>query len=215
MAIKIDFRLIDATMELNAPEEYLQLLEAHIRRSRARAQSVLDASTFDDIVDWQLAQQDVEWRTEFVLSRVLRNQYLVTLFAVYEAIVTEVANRLQHKRRIRVSLDDIRGRLLDRAKKYYEGVLQFDLSISNSHWERLTVLSQLRNIIAHSNGRIDMSPTKAATALEISGVDELYGFIIVSELFLKETFKLVKADLEDLITRYKEWDTNRMNQAPL
>ncbi len=211
MSILVDFRLLEVSMELDTLEKYLELIEEEIKRGQEAAKEELEAKTRElslDEVEWDILRQDYRHQVEFVRPRILRGPFLVTLFAVYETSVTEVASRIQKKRSGQISLDDIKGDLLNRAQKYYKHVLQFELSSNNKRWERLTVLADLRNAIAHTNGRLDMiEEKKREKILKINGVEDKLGFVIVSGAFLRETFTLVKDDLEDLVARYKEWDT--------
>ncbi|MYB43817.1 MAG: hypothetical protein F4X74_02595 [Acidimicrobiia bacterium] len=212
MRIKLDLRLLNALIELEMLDEYLDLIEAHIRASTKEAADESRAQSYNlDRVDWHILNQRLDWRVEFVLSRVLRNSFLVTLFAVYETIVTEVANLVQKKTGVATSLSDISTprAFTKRAKRYYKKEIRFDLSTCNERWKRIRLLSYLRNAIVHRNGRIDMVESRIDQILSTPGVDDMLGFITVSESLLRDTYGLVKADLDDLITRYKEWDANQ------
>lgn len=210
MAITIDFRLNKASLELEVLEVYLDLIENQISRSVEDAENERPSQMFDDEAEWHLFHQMLDWKVTFVIPRVLRNSFLFSLFVVYETIVTDVANHLQKRMPVERSIDDIKKRnFLKRAKKYYKKDLGFDLSTCNERWKRLRVLSSLRNSIAHSHGRIDMTKSNIDEILRTNGVKNIDGFIVVNSAFLRETFELVKADLEDLIVRYKAWDSDR------
>ena len=217
-----DFRLGGVSEELYTLEKHLELIEEEIKRGEEAAKAELDVKVrplYLNDRELSLDEQDEEhyyrgeyyYQIDFVLPRVLRGPFLVALFAVYETAVTEVASHIQKKRGGQILLNDSKGDLLNRAKKYYKNVLEFELSSNNKSWERLTVLSELRNAIAHTNGRLDMIGEKKRKKMEkilnIDGVKDELGFVIISEAFLRETFTLVKYDLEDLVARYKEWDT--------
>ncbi|MDE2781023.1 MAG: hypothetical protein OXI91_15305 [Chloroflexota bacterium] len=212
MPIFIDFRLLELSMDLGTLERHFSRIEEEIARGEETANQELkdkwQALEFKDEAEWDLLRQERDFQLEFVLPRVLRCPFLVTLFTVYETAVTEIAKHIQDKRGLRISFDDLRGGLLSRARKYYANVLDFELSKSNRHWERITLLSDLRNAIAHRNGRLDlMSPGVGEKLLKIDGVSESFGYIVVDENFLRETFTLVKEELEGLVARYKQWDT--------
>ena len=212
MKIEFDFRLLDVSLELSTLEKNLELIEGQIESSRQAAKHTLEAKRGelppDDEAEWDLLRQEYDYEVDFVLPRVLHNPFLVSLFAVYESAVKEIAKLIQKKQGARISLEDLKGDLLNRAKKYYDQVLQFDLSKSNDHWQRLMLLSDLRNAIAHTNGRLDL--IKAGTKQKIlksDGVREYFDRVLVEPTFLRETFTMVKDDLESLVARYKAWDT--------
>ena len=220
----VDFRLGEVSGELDTLKKHLELIEEEIKRGEEVAKAELYANVrelcldekdeeryYDEKAEEHYHYEEYYYQIEFVLPRVLRGPFLVALFAVYETAVTEVASHIQKKRGGQILLNDSKGDLLNRAKKYYKNVLQFELSSDNKSWERLTVLSELRNAIAHTNGRLDMIGEKKREKMEkilnLDGVKDELGFVIISEAFLRETFALVTDDLEDLLARYKEWDT--------
>ena len=217
--IDIDFRLLELSTDLSTLEKHFELIEGEIERGKEAAEREMHDKwhqlKFKDEAEWSLLGQDKYFQEEFVLPRVFRNPFLITLFTVYETAVVEVANRIQKRLRIQLSLDDLRGDLPSRAKKYYGNVLHFELTISNSHWQRIKLLCDLRNAIAHANGRVDMMRSGVKkNVLKIDGVSEMFGYIIVDEVFLRDTFALVKEELEGLVARYKEWDTEYCKSNP-
>lgn len=212
MKTKLDFRLLEVSMELNTLEQHLELIEEEIEREQGEARSVMEANILklesNDEAEWSILEQRYYHQVDFVLPRVLRNPFLVSLFAVYESAVTEIAKLVQRKKCAKISIDDLKGDLLKRSKKYYEHVLQFQLTTGNDSWRRLMLLSDLRNAIAHTNGRLDMvSNSTRERIMKIEGVKEELGCLVVEGAFLRETFEFVKRDLEGLVERYKEWDT--------
>ena len=202
-------------MELDTLGEHLELIEQQTKWAQddaeSRFQAALEKMPFYDEADWSQLRQEYDFHLDVVLPRVLRNPFLVSLFAVYETAVVEVAELIKKRQNVRISLSDLKGDFLERAKKYYGDVLQFELSRSNKSWERLSLLSDLRNSIAHTNGRVDMiAGGKRKKILNSKGVDRWFGFVVVDEAFLRETYALVKDDIEALVNRYEEWDSDRV-----
>ena len=213
MKIKLDFRLLEVSMELSTLEKHLELIEAQIERGQKEAWSSREAKMMelepDDEAEWSFIVQEYDYQVGFVLPRVLRNPFLVSLFAVYESAVTEIAKAMQRKKGVGISIDGLKGDFLQRSKNYYEHVLQFQLALSNDIWQRLMLLSDLRNAIAHTNGRLDIISSRTRRRiLKSEGAKEELGCLVVEGAFLKETFAFVKDDLESLVKRYKEWDTS-------
>ena len=206
-------------MELSTLETHIELIEDQITRGEAAAERQFrdkwQELNCDDEAEWDLLRQEWDYQVNFVLPRVLRVPFLVTLFTVYEAAVTEIASLVQEKKGIQISIDDLKGGLLDRAKKYYGSVLEIQLSQGNQHWQRISLLIDLRNSIAHTNGRLDLvNSQRKRKILMNSGINEYLGCIVVDADFLRESFMLVKEELEGLVDRYKQWDTgNRSSLA--
>ena len=208
--IIIDFRLLEVSIELSVLEEHLRRIEEQIEQRENTIELELEKvqRIYDDYAEWDIARQELEFEIDFSLPHILRGPFLVTLFSVYESAVSEIAGLIQKKQGREIGMEDLRGDFFDRAKIFYKHVLGFKLSTSNERWRRLMVLSSPRNAIVHTNGRIDLINSKTRKKiLGLEGVSDEIGFIVVSGDFLRETFKIVKDDLEDLMARYKEWDT--------
>jgi hypothetical protein len=139
---------------------------------------------------------------------------LVSLYAIYESAVTEIASLIQKQKSITISINDLRNDFLDRAKKYFKNILYFELCPVKIVWQRIAMLSVLRNAIAHANGRIEMLKPEIKRKIiswekQKVGISLIDGFVIIEESFLRNTLELVSASLNDLIERYKKWDDNR------
>jgi len=119
---------------------------------------------------------------------------------------------------VAISINDLRYDFLDRAKKYFKDVITFPLYSDKLTWDRINILSDLRNDIAHVNGRIEMlneKRIKKISKLEKQqiGISSVNGFIVIEEEFLRSTLGLVSASLNDLVERYKKWDDQQRRSA--
>lgn len=213
----IDFRLAQLSLEIALLEDYIALVEGQIQRSSREAEAkfesdVAAAGGSIDEAERDFLRQERDHGIDFVIPRVFRGPMLVSLFAVYETGVTEVSRELQEKHGQGVSLDDIRGRdFLDRARKYFQHVLSFDLCRDDGAWQGLKRLSVLRNAIAHTNGRLDLMNQKAQTQIrewerQKCGVDRHSGYLVVDAALLSQAAATVRDTLGDLVERYKQWD---------
>ena len=75
------------------------------------------------------------------------------------------------------------------------------------------MLSEIRNAIAHTNGRLEMLNEKARArirklAKQGIGIEVDMNHVFVKAVFLRKTFKCVQASLDDLIVRYKQWESD-------
>ena len=181
MPIMIDLRLTGVSMELHTLKTHIGLVEEQIRLGEGGCRAGLQKQ-MSGIELRRRGREGIclgherDYQIHFVLPRVLRVPFLVTLFTVYEAAVTEIAGLVQKKKGIQISVDDLKGGILDRARKYYGSVLQLELSKSNRHWQRISLLSDLRNAIAHTNGRLDLvSSNRKRKILQITGGQRIPG----------------------------------------
>ena len=216
MKIDFDFRLLDVSFEIYALEDHLELIENQIENMRKTEYDSLkifikkEKLTPND-PEWHFANQDFDHRFEFLLPRVFRGPFLVALYAVYEIAVTEIARLIQTSIGQSEALGNHRG-FLDQSKKYFKDILEFDLCNDQKAWERIKMLSELRHALAHANGRIEM--LKAASRKKIRniekqnvGIENFNGYLVFSAEFTKETFDVVRSSLEELVKRFKDWDS--------
>ena len=215
MLPKIDFRLLDASLELHALEDHLQLIESHMKdfqkTERRKIETYIrkEGLCLDD-PEWHTAWRDYEDRID-ELPRFFRGPFLVALYAVYESIVTEISHLIQINQSQKIAIKDLKGDFLERAKKYYKHILKFELYSEEKVWQKIKILSELRNAFAHANGRLDMLNEKPREkikkwAQQNIGISTDSYYVICEENIVAEIFGAVRGSLEDLIERYKQWD---------
>ena len=211
----VDSRLLDASIELYALEEHLQLIESYMEqlqkttRSKAKTYIRKEGLCPDD-PEWHIAWQEYDNLID-QLPRFFRGPFLVSLYAVYESIVTEIGRLIQGKQSQKIAINDFKGDFLEKAKKYYKHILQFELYSEEKVWQQVKMLSELRNAFAHANGRLDMLNKKSRKIIkeweqQKLGISTYSDYVICEENIVVEIFGAVRGSLEDLIERYKRWD---------
>ena len=220
--INFDFRLIDVSFELFALENHLNLIENQMERHQRSKRETLDLfirkeKFSPEDPEWHEAIQNFNHRFAFLLPRVFRCPFLVSLYAVYESSVTEIARMIQAAKEPSISLGDLRGNFLDRSKKYFNYILKFNLCTDNNFWQRLKMLAELRNALVHANGRLEMLNSDSRKKIrnwekQNIGIKNYNGYLVVSAGITREIFDLVHSSLEELVERYKNWDSNRSNK---
>ena len=207
----IDWRLVEAIYELRVLEKHLDLLEQQINHLGEQERLATEAKlqTADEVERDEIHRRHYEF-VDVILPRLFRGSFMVSLWAVYESTVTEIASHIKEDRGLALGLEkDIKGYdFLSRAKKYYEHILNFTLC-SDQTWERLRMLSVLRNSVAHGNGRFEMLRSNYQEkiknwARQGDGISIRSEYLVVSGPFLRDTLSVVKNSLEDLIERYKD-----------
>lgn len=215
MLLNYDFRLIDISMELFALEDHLALIEKQMKRLQKSKQYISKNS----IQRQKLTQEDPEYGEavrdcdeycDLFLPRVFSGSFLVALYAVFETSVTEIAKLLQTHRNILISINDLKKDFPERSKNYFEAILQFSLCNDNNSWQRIKMLSELRNGIAHCNGRFEMINSSSQQKIrkwekQKIGIEILNGYLVIKIDFARDTFNIVRKSIEELVARYKKW----------
>lgn len=213
---QLDFRLLEVSGELYALEDHLQLIEGEMERIQKDERLRVDAyikkeNLCQDDPEWHFALQEYDHRIDFLLPRFFRGPFLVALYAVYESAVTEIARLIQEKKSQKITINDLKGDFLERAKKYYKHILEFDLYLEEKVWHRVKMLSELRNAFAHANGRLEMLNKKSRDTIlkweqQKLGISTYHGYVICEASTVEDIFGTVRTSLEDLVTRFKHWD---------
>lgn len=205
---ELDLRFAEIGYELAVVSEYISLLEAYLpsiveaekRRIWERLGS-RDPDTAHHLQD--LLEQGVT-------TRFLAAAGLIATWAVYEAGVNSVADHVRQVKQVSLKMSDLRGDFLTRAKMYFQDVLKLELHPLATDWDRLKRLASLRNVLTHTNGRLEdihederrriQSWTGAATGVEI--LDEEY--VVVSLAFVSDSWKFLDRLLNELTERVRK-----------
>ncbi len=220
-----DLRLLNIDLELSALDSHLYLLEEHIRKTKASEHTKLQKEIDEhkltpDDPDWQINRGEFFYFVDYLLPRFFRSPFLVSLYAVYESAVTEIAKLMQEKNGIATFINDhkLKGDFLNKAKNYYDHVIGFPLCTNKLEWDRIKMLSDLRNAIAHANGRIEMLKPRIEKKItdwekQKIGISSMNGFVVIEEGFLRDTLGLVSASLSDLVERYRKWEDKQTSSS--
>jgi len=219
MKINVDFQLLDVSLELHALEDHYELIEKEISHLSHAEKAALDEyrkkeNLTPEDPEWDFAGQECDHKVEFLLPRFFWGPFIVSLYAVLETSVIEIARLIQQSQKQGITINDLRGDFLERAKKYYKDVLKFELCSDDNAWQRIRILAEVRHVIAHANDRLDMlneNTERRIKALEKQnlGISSYHNYLLLDSYFAKETFSKVRSLLETLVERYKEWDTKQ------
>jgi len=100
MNFNVDYRLVDSSFEIYRLEDHLELIEKQIgliRKSEAKALNnyIQKEKLNPGDPEWNISHQNYDHYVEFLLPRILRGPFLVSLYAVFEAAVTEIADLIR------------------------------------------------------------------------------------------------------------------------
>lgn len=151
-----DFRFVGIFHELYALEDYINSVESQlpdlIEKEKEKA---YQSRPENDPIEWQQNEQALYELIEEVLPRYFRNPIVVTLWAIFESAIIEIAKEIKEQQSLPITLDDIRGDFLERTNKYFNHIIKVPIDVRGSSWQQFRKLYLLRNAIAHGNGRLD------------------------------------------------------------
>ena len=219
MRIKLDFRLLEVSLDINALDEYYKLIKDQITtlidsEKRSLNEKLKKERLTPDDPEWTFYRQEYEYKAEFLLPRFFWGSFIVHVYAVFEISIIEISRLIRKKLNINIDINELKGDFPERAKKYFKNILNFELYSDNSAWQKIRTLADVRHVIAHANGRIDMLNDKSKKRIkslerENKGISSYDDYVLIESHFAWETFMAVKSILEDLVKRYKKWDAEQ------
>jgi hypothetical protein len=206
-----DFRFIEIFHELYAIEDYINTVELQLPQliEKEKKKAYQNRPT-DDPIEWQQKENELYELIEDVLPRYFRNPIIVTLWAIFESAIIEIAKEIKDQLNIPLTLDDIKGDFLKRTNKYFNHIIKFPIDVRGSSWQQFRKFYLLRNAIAHGNGRLDniKNPDNRKAISdwekENSGVAIMGGNIICSPDFIRQTYSIVLSFLQEFTDGVKE-----------
>ncbi|MBD1571586.1 hypothetical protein [Aliivibrio sp. S10_S31] len=87
-------------------------------------------------------------------SRFHRNSTILICYSILESNMVAICEKYASQRKLPIKLADLNGNGILKCKKYLENfeIVDFNEPEIKKHWEKLPVLSKLRNCIAHAEG---------------------------------------------------------------
>jgi hypothetical protein len=219
MRFNIDFRLLDVSLELSALNSQFELIKKQIALLNDEAKNSLEKLRKNEKLtpedpEWDMYRQEYDHKVEFLYPRFFWNSFVVSLYAVLETSIIEISRLIQNSQNQGISINELRGGFLERAKKYYNNVIKFELCNDSYKWQQIKILSEIRHAIAHSNGRLEMLHEKSKKRIQdlekqSLGISSNYEYIILDCEFVEKNLLNVSDLLNSLVDRYKEWDTKQ------
>ncbi|MBN4054235.1 hypothetical protein JYT87_00835 [Nitrospira defluvii] len=213
--VNFDPRFIEVFYELEAFKRYLDLLKEQwpiiIKQQEEKAKKEQSEYDYDD-GDWHRVSQEFNELKEDILPRFFVGPILITLWAIFESALGEIAKEVSEQQNQKIKMNDLKGDLFVRTKKYFNYVLKFPLQNSDEKWwSRLDRFKVLRNAMAHSNGRLEnIKDQKDIEKIKIWDKDRSIGVsirdenLIISENFVRDTYSEIYEMLDFMTKRVKK-----------
>ena len=200
--LDLSFPGISFGYESWALECYLNVLENQISYAQAqyrlRAECDLEKEKGKlEYHEYGSKLSEIDEAADRQIPRFFRIGALVPIWGLFESFLTDFAVYVGRKEKMRLSFRDCRAsNFRSRIEKYFEGELHIQLPWSAQERERLRQLQELRNFIAHRNGRLmDLPPEKErkikALVAKIPGVVIEDSAIVLSPAYISEAAALV------------------------
>lgn len=204
-----DFRFVELYHELYALEEYMESVKSQlpdlIQKEEKKAYDSLREKGYEnDPIERQQIQQQLYELIEGVLPRYFLGPILVTLWAIFESAIFEIAKEAKDQQKQMIGLGDINGDFLERTNKYFNHILKIDIKTRDRSWQHLRMFYVLRNALAHANGRLDNIKSEKDKnkikkwAKKDIGINNINGSLLFTQEFVRETYSIVFQVIKNL-----------------
>jgi hypothetical protein len=210
-----DLRFVEIGYELWGLAHYRETLEEQIiqladqKKREVRKRLASEGLTPDD-PEYSSEVQQIDTLTDEVLPRFFRGPFLISLWAVFESGMNEIGEYLGSRRATVLRPRDIRGRdPKDTWAKYFDHVVKYPLGIDDTTWQRLDELREVRNAMAHANGRVELLAEPLRRKIEEwcaeqRGLSTYFGLLIIAAVYVRDANELVDDTLSSLIARVRK-----------
>lgn len=163
--LDISFPGISFGYESWALDSYLKVLEDQIEHARAqyrlRAERELEKQKEDlEHYEYGARLSEIHEAADAQIPRFFRIGAVVSIWGIFESFLTDFALYVGNRETIGLSFKDIRAESFrGQIEKYFEKVARIPIPWTPEERERLGQLQELRNFLAHRNGRLmDLPP---------------------------------------------------------
>jgi len=133
----------------------------------------------------------IQWRSEFLV-----------IYSYFEHTLNRLCYEVQKKSKFKLSLKDIHGQGIQRARTYLVKLANVDEPFKAKNWQRAKFLSEIRNKIAHNNSviKFEISESKSLSAKiqneQYIELDKVFPNNEEAEIFL--SYKFLKQSVIEL-----------------
>lgn len=217
-------RLQEIWTETQMYREYLESMETFLQNEMQKCHEHMatfnrpsSVTGYDIKYETERFQEEIGYIEEALFlhtleefTNVLRKSFFVNLYAFLESRLLKGC-RIKKSERvdIRLSLSDIRGQGIDKARVYLEKVLEIPFDFGPD-WQEIQRYKSLRHCIVHNEGRLDEGFSDRNNALRtyVEDKDTLSlssdGAIILSRDFCEEVLGVVQGFLESICLKLQE-----------
>ena len=200
--LDISFPGISFGYESWALESYLNVLEEQISHARdqyrLRAERELEAQK-GDLEHHEYGERlfMIDEAADGQIPRFFRIGAVVLIWGLFESFITDFAVYVREREKVGLSFRDIRAEnFRSQIEKYFEKVARIPVPWSVDEREKLGHLQELRNFLAHRNGRLMDLPPDAEKKIrdlisKIQGVSVEGRTVVVTPEYIERAKQLV------------------------
>ncbi|MCK5075672.1 MAG: hypothetical protein KAR38_04820 [Calditrichia bacterium] len=194
---RIDYELKTFDLYINYVESSLETLKTLVNHEEKNEKSM-------ESMLRNLGSRNIENQ---ILPKYFLNSLIITIYAIFEKAIKELAEYYRSKKNIELKLNDIRGSFLDQSLKYFNNVLHVNFCDDKNVFKKLETVALLRNIFAHCNSSFsaikkseDKKNVKNLIEKNI-GIKQIDDDILISKSYLYDSVDLLKHQINYVLNK--------------
>jgi hypothetical protein len=153
------------------------------KRGLADELSQLESEMDKQLTDLNEREQDSFFRdvndhwieTAETLPRLQWYSQLLTVYGYFEKLLNDLCIEQRDANKLPLSLKDLHGQGIERARNYLVKLVGLNKTFSTAEWQRIKLISLLRNSVADRDGFVDFEPDNLKSTYsklnQINGVE--------------------------------------------
>ncbi|KHS64159.1 hypothetical protein QT13_19220 [Pectobacterium brasiliense] len=151
--------------------------------------------------------EDKSYNLSTEYPNLLWSSYYLLAYSMFENFINEICNEASNKIDTDIDLKDLNGQGLVRARIFLLKVIHIDSFLTNENWEEIKFMGELRNIIAHTTGRLDYNngnhkklseKIKRRNDVTLTNEYDKGADVFLNKDFLISAIKLFKSSVNEL-----------------
>ena len=147
---------------------------------------------------------DESYEVSQIFRQQLRRSLVVTLHSFAESFLFDACSQIQQERKLKVTLNDLKGDGVPKYKSYLEKVCEIDAKWDARSWQELHKLTIVRNLIVHAEGYATKakSPKKVKGVIDNSpGLSFTNGVLQINDSYLQAMLEQAEAVIDEVIEK--------------
>ncbi len=211
----LNIMFLEVHYELNALKKHISIIESQLpmiiksEQEKAKKAWCHDEKVTDEAII-KLKHYEINELVEIALPKYFRSSILVTLWAIFESAIHEIAKVEMKQQKLNKIFIDSGNSFFERFKNYYKNILKLPLETDGKSWQHLKMFYVFRNAIVHANGQLDNIKNES-NKIKIKqwikddiGIKENKGNLLFSPEFIIKTYDIINNILKDLINKVKK-----------
>ncbi len=168
-------RLYQALIDFGVMQRHIEVSKKGLKAELEDLEEMMDkeiSSLNEHDLDAYFGNINDYWiETAETLPRLQWYAQLLIAYGYFEKLINDVCQEIKSERGISLSLNDLQGQGITRARNYLVGVAHIERPFTGHRWQLIKLVAKLRNAVAHGDGYMDYAPDNAkSTYSQISKI---------------------------------------------